>query len=598
MRYRVSMPEPHGHLFHVEVAVEQPGDEIVLALPVWTPGSYLVREFARHLEGFAADDGAGRPLPVERQDKHRFRVVSRGAALVRVRYRVFAHELTVRTCHLDGTHGFFNGAGLLVYGEGRQREPHLLEIAAPAGWRVATALAPAPGGRDPLDPAAPATDRWLFAASDYDELVDSPVEVGTHALATFEVQGKPHGIALWGRGGDLETLARDARTVVEHFAGLLGALPYRRYLFLVHVNASGRGGLEHGSSSTLLVKRSGFFPRDAYLETLGLVAHEFFHVWNVKGLRPAALVPYDYAREQYTRLLWWFEGVTSYYEELALVRARLAEPQRYLRHLGEELTALARLPGAEKMSLEEASLTAWVKFYRPDENSPNSAVSYYQKGELVALALDLLLRRSGSSLDDLFRAVYRRYAAGGLPEDGVERALAEVVGRERAQAFFDWHVRGTGAVELDLGALGVAARRRSAQSFDDKGGTPGKPDAGPKPGWLGAALGTGPKLTVTSVREGSPAWRAGVYAEDEIVAESGVRVDRAALWDRLCERGPGGSVRLTVFRRDELVEVSVELSEAPEDTVWLEPVEAPTAEQRAAFEAWCGAPLPPRSDGR
>ncbi len=606
MRYRVSMPVPHGHLFHVEVEVEQPGDVLVLALPVWTPGSYLVREFARHLEGFAAEDGSARPLAFERLDKHRFRVATGGAALARVRYRVFAHELTVRTCHLDGTHGFFNGAGLLAYGEGRQREPHLLEVVPPPGWKVATALAPAPGGRDPLEVARPEAaspasgpgGRWLFAARDYDELVDSPLEVGTHQLATFTVQGKPHGIAVWGRGGDLERLSRDARGVVEHFARLMGGLPYARYLFIVHLNAAGRGGLEHASSSTLLVKRAGFFPRDAYLETLGLLAHEFFHVWNVKGLRPAALVPYDYAREQYTRLLWWFEGVTSYYEELALVRAGFAEPQRYLKHLGEELTALGRMPGAEKMSLEEASLTAWVKFYRPDENSPNSAVSYYQKGELVALALDLLLRRAGSSLDDLLRGLYRLHAGHGLPEDGVERGLAEVVGGDRARAFFAQYVRGTGPLELDLALLGVAVKRRRAQALDDKGGTPAKPEQGGQPGWLGATLGSGPKLTVSWVREGSPAWRAGLYAEDEIVAESGFRVDRAALWERMRERGPEGSLRLAVFRRDELVEVNVQLADPPEDAVWLEPVESPTPEQRAAFEAWCGASLPPRGEAR
>jgi predicted metalloprotease with PDZ domain len=595
VRYRVSMPEPHGHLFHVDLAIEQPGDVIVLALPVWTPGSYLVREFARHIEGLAADDGSGRALEVERLDKHRFRVAARGATVAWVRYRVFAHELTVRTCHLDGTHGFFNGAGLLLYGEGRLREEQLLEVVPPPGWKVASALAPAPGGRDPLGGAEgdPRDGRWLFRARDYDELVDSPVEVGTHQLATFEVMGKPHAVALWGRGGfDLDRLSEDARRIVEHFAGLMGGLPYARYLFIVHLNSAARGGLEHASSTTLLVKRSGFFPRDAYEETLGLFAHEFLHVWNVKGLRPAALMPYDYGREQYTRLLWWFEGATSYYDELALLRTRLAEPKRYLKHLGEELTALARLPGAGKMTLEEASLTAWVKYYRPDENSANSAVSYYQKGELVALALDLLLRRAGGSLDDLLRTLYQRHAARGLPEDAVEVAVAERVGGSATRAFFDKHVRGTGRIDLDLELLGLEIRRRRAQGFDDKGGTPPRPDGGPPPAWLGATLGSGPKLTVSSVREGSPAWHAGLYAEDEIIAESGFRVDRAALWDRLGERGPEGALALTVFRRDELVEVSVPLAPAPEDTLWVEPVATPTPAQRAAFQAWCGAPFP------
>ncbi len=598
MRYRVSMPEPHGHLFHVELAVEHPGDTLVLAMPVWTPGSYLVREFARHVEGLAVEDDGGRPLRVERLDKRRYRVAASGTALARVRYRVFAHELTVRTCHLDGTHGFFNGAALLLYAEGREREAHVLEVAPPPGWKVATALPPAAGGRDPFAEIGAGGDSsggWVFTARDYDELVDSPVEVGTHQLVRFEVLGKPHAIALWGRGTvDLPRLASEARRIVEHFGALMGGLPYARYLFIVHLDSAGRGGLEHAASTVLLVKRTGFFPRDAYDETLALFAHELFHVWNVKGLRPAALLPYDYGQEQYTRLLWWFEGVTSYYDELALVRTKLSEPKRYLKHLGEELTALGRLPGAAKMSLEEASLTAWVKYYRPDENSPNSAVSYYQKGELVALALDLLLRRAGGSLDALVRTLHAQHARAGLPEGGVEAAVAESVGRDAARAFFDRHVRSTGAVELDLAQLGLEVRHRLAQALDDKGGTPPKPDPGPPPGWLGVALEGAPSLRISSVQEGSPAWRAGVYARDEIVAESGFRVDRAALWDRLCERGPAGALRLTVFRRDELVEVVVPLAAAPEDTVWIEPVASPTPEQRAAFEAWCGAALPPK----
>ncbi|HEX8908137.1 MAG TPA: M61 family peptidase, partial [Anaeromyxobacteraceae bacterium] len=399
MRYRVSMPEPHGHLFHVELKVSRPGEALTVGLPVWTPGSYLLREYARHLEGLSAEDGAGRALPVERLDKHRFRVAAGGAGEAVLRYRVYAHDLTVRTCHLDGSHGYFNGAALFLYAEGREREEHLLEVNPPDGWRVATALPPAPGGRDPFEEAGAATTsgaRWVFTARDYDALVDAPVEVGTHALVRFEAGGRPHALALWGRaagGLDLARLAGEATRIVEHFARLMGGLPYRRYLFILHLHPTARGGLEHAASATLLVKRSGFFPREAYEDTLALFAHEFFHVWNVKGLRPAALLPYDYGREQYTRLLWWFEGVTSYYEGLALVRAALGEPRRLLKHLGEGLTAQARQPGAAKMSLEEASLTAWVKYYRPDENSSNSGVSYYQKGELVALALDLALRR-------------------------------------------------------------------------------------------------------------------------------------------------------------------------------------------------------------
>jgi predicted metalloprotease with PDZ domain len=581
MRYGVAMPEPHSHLFEVEAELERPGPAPVLALPVWTPGSYLVREFARHLEALAAFDGEGRRLAAQRLDKHRFRVAAGGAERLLVRYRVYANELTVRTSHLDGRHGYFNGANLFLYAEGREGEPCVLEVAPPPGWLVSTALEGGP---------------TRFAARDYHELVDSPVEVGTHSLAEFTALGKRHQLALVGRGNaDPARFAEDLRRVVEVLGGLMGGLPYRRYLFIVHLTEKRRGGLEHARSTTLNVHRLSFFPRQAYEETLGLAAHEFFHLWNVKRLRPAALTPYDYAREQYTRLLWWFEGATSYYEQLALTRAGVMEAKRYLKHLGEALTALERAPGARKMCLEEASLTSWVKHYRPDENSPNSAVSYYLKGELVAWALDLLLRRAGRSLDELVRLLYGRHAEGGLPEDGVERAAAELLGEEPAGAFFDRHVRGTEPLDVDLDLVGLALRRRPSLGFEDKGGTPPKANGDdPGAGWLGAEVAAGPKLMVTSVREGGPAHRAGLYAEDEILAESGFRVDRAALWERLRERGPGGAVRLTVFRRDELMEVEVPLGTPPDDALWVEPVGEPSLAQRAAFEAWCGAGWPGR----
>jgi len=579
MRYRLSMPEPHTHLFHVEAIVERPGAEVELVLPVWTPGSYLVREYARHLEGVTAQDGDGRPLAIERLDKHRFLVRAGGAARAAVRYRVYANELSVRTCHLDGTHGYLNGAAVFPYARGRERERHVLEVTPPQGWRVATAL---DGG-----PAE-------FTARDYDELADSPLEIGTHRTVRFTAMEKPHEIAIWGRGNvDDGRLAEDARRIVETLGALMGGLPYERYLFILHLTEKRRGGLEHARSTTLNVERTGFFPRETYEETLGLLAHEFFHVWNVKRLRPAAFVPYDYAREQYTRLLWWFEGATSYYEQVAIARAGLLPPERWLKALGKALTSFERTPGARKMGLEDASFLAWVKHYRPDENTPNSAISYYLKGELVALALDLALRRAGRSLDDVLAALYARHAEAGVPEDGVERAVSDFLGAEKTRAFFDRHVRGTDPLDLDLDVVGVRLLRRAAQAFDDKGGTPPRPDDGrPPAGFLGVELLPGPRLAVQSVREGSPAHRAGLYAEDEIVAEDGFRVDRAALWDRLCQRGPGVKLELTVFRRDELVRILVELGTPPEDTVWLEVAPGATRAQREAFEAWSGGSWP------
>jgi len=575
MRYHLSCPEPATHLFHLSLEVEQPGEAIELALPVWTPGSYLVREFSRHLEGVTAADAGGQTLPVERLDKHRFRVRSGGAASVTVRWKAYANELTVRTSHLDATHGFVSPAGVFLSVRGREAEPHRVVVALPSGWQAATALV---GG--PVE----------FTARDYDELVDSPLELGTHRLVTFEALGVPHQLAVWGRGNaDLTRLSVDLETIVETVGGFWGGLPYDRYLFILHLTGKGRGGLEHMASTAVLYPRLGFSDPEAYGDALSLLIHEFFHAWNVKRLRPAALMPYRYEGEQYTRLLWWFEGATCYYEQLLLSRAGLLPARRYLRSLGRLLTQLARTPGAGKLTVEEASQLAWVKLYRPDENSANSGVSYYLKGELVALAIDLALRRAGHDLDGVMRDAYARWAAGGLPEDGIEALVAERIGAEAARTLFDATVRGHGMPPLDLAAVGLRLGRRTAQGSDDKGGAPGKPDER-RAGWLGAELGAG--LTVKSVREGSPAWRAGLTADDELVAEGGFRLDAKGLQQRLEEQGPEGRLRLTLFRREELLEVEVALAEPPDDTIWLEPLPEATPAQQAAFTAWCGAGWP------
>jgi predicted metalloprotease with PDZ domain len=583
MRYRISVPDPHSHLVHVAATLERPGPAPELAFAVWTPGSYLVREFARHVEGLSAGDEAGRPLPLERLDKRRVRIRAGEAREVTLSFRVYANDLTVRTSHVDGTHAYLNGANVFPYAPGREGEPCRLEVAPPPGWRVSTALEGGP---------------TAFTARDYDELVDSPLEIGTHRSVPFTAGGKAHELAIWGSGRlDEARLADDVRRIVEAHAALMGGLPYERYLFILHLSDRRRGGLEHMASTTVSVARNGFFPRERYEETLGLLSHEFFHLWNVKRLRPAALVPFDYGREQHTRLLWWFEGATSYYEGLALARAGLVAPVRHLEALGKAFTELERTPGARKASAEEASFLAWVKHYRPDENSVNSTVSYYLKGELVALSLDLLLRRHGRSLDELLRALYGRYAEGkgGVPEGAVEALAAELAPPAEVRRFFDAYVRGTEPLAPALEAVGLRLRRRPAQGLDDKGGKPGKaePNGDAAPGWLGVELAPGARLVVKEVREGSPAARAGLYAEDELVAEGGFRLgDRGALWDVLRERGPAGALELIVFRRDELVPVRVPLAPWPDDTVWLEPVPAPTDAQRAAFRAWCGADLP------
>jgi predicted metalloprotease with PDZ domain len=578
IRYTVRMPQPHAHRFEVEAWFPAAGDRLTVALPVWTPGSYLVREFSRHLSCVTAEDEQGAPLPLSRVDKRSFEVQAQGRA-VRLRYEVYANELSVRTSHLDGSHAFWNGATLFLYDQARRGEEHRVRVEAPEGWQVFCALDPDDGGD--------------FVARDYDALVDSPFEVGPHRALPFEVQGVLHQVVFWGgTPADPDRLVADMARSCALQAAFFGALPLRRYLFIVHLVDKGRSGLEHHDCSVLLFSRHGFGSVRGREDFLHLVAHEYFHRWNIKRVRPRALCAVDFGQENYTRLLWAFEGFTSYYDMLLTRRAGLSSPSRYLQRLGETLTLLHGTPGRRVMTLEDASLQAWIKQYRPDENSANSAISYYLKGEIVGWLLDLTLRHATGdqrSLDDVLRLLVQRYGDGaGVPEEGVEAAAEEVAGVS-LQAFFDRSVRST--QELDYSVLshvGLDVRFRLRESPGDRGGTPPRAkDLRPR-GWLGATA--RPSGTIGVVYAGSAAMEAGLYADDEVVALDGFKVDGSALLARVDERAPGEQVRLTVFRRDRLVELPVILGEKPQDAVWLQRAEQPSEQQRGSWALWVGAP--------
>jgi predicted metalloprotease with PDZ domain len=577
--YRVSMPEPHSHLFEVQARFPPSEGPWVLSLPVWTPGSYLVREYARHLQDFSASNEAGKRLSIQRLDKHRIQVAASEGGCT-VFYRVYANDLSVRTSHLDGTHGYFNGATLFLYSELLRDVPHRVTIDAPSGWKPFAAL-PQEGAE--------------FVASNYDELVDSPFEVGPHQPASFNVRGVPHRLIVWGEGSpSREKLCQELQRICEAEAALFGGLPMRDYLFLVYLTDKGRGGLEHAASTALLFPRFGFNNSRGWEDFWSLAAHEYFHLWNVKRIKPRAFVPFDYTKECYTLLLWAFEGTTSYYDTLLVRRADLMSPSRYLVRLGEGLTQLQSTPGRSVQALSEASLLAWVKHYRPDENSPNSAISYYLKGEIVSALLDLEIRRAtqnARSLDDVMRLLWKRYGDGsGVPEDGVEKAASEVAGR-RLDGFFDLALRSTEELDYSVFShVGLEVRYRTRESPSDRGGSPPRTKGGdPFPrGWLGIV--TKGSSTIGTVLDESPALRAGLYADDELVALDGFRADAATLMARCEEKRPGEQVQVTVFRRDKLMTIGAILGEKPPECVYLVRSESPSSSQKAAYEAWLAAP--------
>lgn len=577
VQYRVSMPRPHSHLFEVE-ATFPAGPEVLDALmPVWTPGSYLVREYARHVQDVTATNSRGEPLEVQRTDKRTFRVRA-GGERVTLRYRVYANELTVRTSHLDGSHGYFNGATLFLYTEATRHLEHHVRVTAPEGWRTFSAL-------DPHD--------QTFVAPDYDTLIDSPFEVGPHTPLTFVAAGVPHEVVVWGDTvPDPDKLTADLQRVCEAEARLFGGLPMKRYVFFVYLADKGRGGLEHAASTALLFPRSALQGSRGWEDFLTLAAHEYFHLWNVKRIKPRALVPFDYSQENYTTLLWAFEGMTSYYDNLFVRRAGLMSANRYLTRLGETLTTLHGTPGRRVQTLADASLMSWIKHYRPDENSNNSAISYYLKGEVVCALLDLEIRRATGDvkgLDDVLRLLWQRYGDGsGVPEEGVEAAVTEVVGRDLTP-FFDRALRSTEELDYSVFShVGLEVGFRVRESGSDKGGTPpsARKTAEKPKGWLG--LNFKGNATVATVLDGSPAMEAGFYPEDEVVALDGYKVDGAGLVSRCEDRRPGESVKVTVFRRDKLMEIPVVLGLKPADVVYLTRVEKPSDAQKVAFQAWLG----------
>jgi predicted metalloprotease with PDZ domain len=564
-------------------------------LPAWIPGSYLLRDFARHVVRVDAKSGR-EALPVEKTAAGTWTVRGAGRTLL-FTITVYALDQSVRGSYLDRTRGYFNGPCVFVLPAGRDDEAIEVTLEAPPhslceDWRVATAMAP--GEVD---------DRGFGAynAQNYDELLDHPVELGEFESVEFEAGGVPHHLVVAGRfETDLDRVAADLQQICTAQIEFFGKpAPFDRYWFLCLAVADGYGGLEHRASTSLIFNRDELpkvgetgQPRD-YQRFLALVSHEYFHAWHVKRTKPAAFMPYRLDQRNYTRLLWVFEGITSYYQELLLLRGGVLGSAAFLQRLGELLTRVYRMPGRFKQSLADSSFDAWDVLYRPEPHHPNTTISYYTKGAMVALALDLKLRletAGKTSLDDVVRELWRRYGAQGVgvPEDGFELLAAELSGLELAE-FFASAVRGTDDPPLKelLAEFGVGLELRAAAGGDDRGGVPR--------GGAGELLTLGVAvrerehgLELTSVLDGGAAERAGLNPGDVLVALDRLRVTGRNLARRLARLENGERVTASVFRGDELLEVGIVLKPAPLDTCYLV---ARDGADRAVLErrrAWLG----------
>jgi predicted metalloprotease with PDZ domain len=569
INYTVSMSKPWTHLLEVEMRLKpsQMADTAEILMPVWTPGSYLIREYARHVQDFAAKDSSGNTLAWQKTNKNTWQIATKNVSEIVVSYRVYANELTVRTNELNDEHAFFNNAALLMFPKGNLNAASTLRVVPFGNWKIATGLPRVAGQEN------------TFRAENFDVLYDSPFEVADFKETTFDVRGVPHRIVVTGDGNyDLPKMARDMAKIVEEGAKIFGDIPYKDYLFIV--NLRGGGGLEHLNSTALQWNRFGFTTN--YTGFLNLVAHEHFHAWNVKRIRPDALGPFDYSNENYTRLLWVAEGATAYYESVLMRRAGLITDKESLAIKANAFQALQNRPGRFETSVEEASFDAWIKYYRPDENSINNQISYYDKGEIVNFLLDVEIRRASNgakSLDDVMRYLYAEFSKKNknyTPAD-YQRA-AEMMAGTSLEDFFSKYVRGRAEIDYNsiLSAFGLQLSTGGAREA----------------AYLGANLAQqGERLNITSVPAGTPAYEQGLNSNDQIVAVDGNRASQQFLQTYLSDKRPGDKVKFTVFRFDELREIEITLGGRAPQNYRIAAIDNPTDVQRKLYRDYFGAEL-------
>ncbi len=597
IEYRICPRHPAKHLFQVALTIVQPDAEGQhLFLPAWIPGSYMIRDFAKNIISINALC-EGEPVALVKLDKQTWKAAPVAGTLV-VEYEVYAWDLSVRGAYLDTTRGFFNGTSVFLQALGQEDSPSQLHIERPASkeyslWKLATSMAPV---------SVDQSGFGSYTSDSYADLIDHPVEMGDFQELGFAVNAVPHRMTISGRCDfDAERISHDLQKICTHHARFFGELPIKSYLFLVMATGDGYGGLEHMDSTSLLCKRDDLPPvsmqeiTEGYLKFLGLCSHEYFHLWHVKRIRPEVFMHADLSREVYTETLWAFEGITSYYDELALVRSGCIEAEKYLQLLARTITRVMRSSGRLKQTVAESSFDAWTRFYQQDENAPNAIISYYSKGALVAFGLDMLLRDASGdqrSLDHFMRKLWEDYGKQGKGVSGqaLEQLASEVAGADLS-AFFAQTVHGTQELPLEewLASVGIGYQLRVAKNQDDLGGVrdeSGTPE--PKPALGARYRQQGDFVELAQVFDDGCAQDAGLSAGDRLVAIDGLQVTAKNLDALIGRFKPGMEVQVHAFRRDELMSFSLRIQLAPLDTcdLWFLPEVQCTSTQLSRRRNW------------
>ncbi|MCU7843806.1 MAG: PDZ domain-containing protein [Candidatus Thiodiazotropha sp. (ex Monitilora ramsayi)] len=596
IHYHITPISPEAHILQVRLQISGPDPSgQILYLPAWIRGSYMVRDFAKNIVTITATCN-DEPVSFVKRDKQTWQAQAVDGPL-QVVYQVYAWDLSVRSAHVDTSHAYFNGPSVFLAVEGQEDLSCQLDIAPPDGevyhdWQLATAM-----------PQVTVDSRGFgsYQAQNYEALLDYPMEMGRYTCAEFCVDGRQHRFVVSGKAKpDLKRICSDLESICDEQVRLFRELPVQDYLFLLWVVGDGYGGLEHRNSTSLMISRRDLPTKSmqkiskGYRRLLGLCSHEYFHLWNVKRITPRVFQDQGTQQEVYTRQLWVFEGITSYYDELILVRSGVIELSDYFEMVAETVTRVMRGNGRHKQTLEESSFDAWTKFYKQDENAPNAIVSYYAKGALLAMLLDLTLRfksQGKCTLDDVMRLAWQRHGrtGTGLPEGGFESLVKEVSGEDFSD-FFDVGLRSTDDLPLEgtLREFGIELHLLPAKSASDVGGfLSSKPEPAPVKPVLGAKWQErGGTVVLQQVYDNGAAQQAGLSAGDEIVALDGLRMNVSDMEAHIAEIQPGESLPIHVYRRDELMRFDVTPRPAPADTCYFYLPEEPGDAQRARQAAW------------
>ncbi len=566
IKYTLSFAEAQAHYVDVEMEVSSNKEQVLLKMPVWAPGSYLVREFSRHVEGFEASQG-DKKLSFKKINKNTWQIQNTGKSAFKVKYKVYAFELTVRTSFIDESHAYLNGTSIFMYVDGALKTKHEVIIKPNSNWKKISCSLP-----------TIKNNANHLLADNYDVLADSPIEIGNQDIIEFTAKNVKHFVAMVGPGNyDAEKIKKDFTKIVEEAYSVFGTHPCKEYTFIVHNVPSGGGGLEHLNSTTVQVNRMAYSNENTYQSFLGLIAHEYFHLWNVKRLRPEVLGPFNYDEENYTNMLWVSEGFTAFYDNWLVRRSGFSTPDKYLDLIANEYAAQTNLPGDKVQSVADASFDAWIKYYRRNENSNNSQVSYYDKGSIVASLLNLMIiEHSGAkqNLDDLMSYLYKEYYEKkdkGFSDEEFKKAAEKFTGRDLSE-FYTRIIFGTESINYESYLLIAGLKLTNINATKNEA-------------LLGAnsSVSNG-KVLITSVLKNTPAYTAGINVNDEIIAIDNYRVDD--LTKMLGYKKPGDKIVITLSRDGMLKNIEVSLVKNTNVKYKIEKLSTLSPEQEAAYKKW------------